>query len=89
MSTEGECDAEFGRRWIRLMTWTVPRGRRGGERRCHAFTWTPIFSKRDCVSPRLVSLIILKQFRPRYPPQPIEAFAGFFVEGCEVETTRG
>jgi hypothetical protein len=42
-----------------------------------------VFSKRDCVSPRLVSLIIIKQFSTTgNPALPIEAFAGFFITGC-------
>jgi hypothetical protein len=35
------------------------------------------------VSPRLVSLIIIKQFSTTgNPALPIEAFAGFYITGC-------
>jgi len=45
-----------------------------------------LFAKRDCDSPRLVSLVIVKQFGGQgNPPMPIEAFAGFYIEGCTNE----
>lgn len=49
-----------------------------------------IFAKRDCKSPRTVSLLIVKQFAASgNPPMPIEAFASFFIERCKVENNQG
>ncbi len=49
-----------------------------------------VFAKRDCKSPRTVSLLIVKEFGTSgNPPMPIEAFASFFIERCKVENNRG
>jgi hypothetical protein len=42
-----------------------------------------LFARRDCTSPRLVSLIILPNFDVQgNAPQPIIAFASYFIKGC-------
>ena len=42
-----------------------------------------LFARRDCTSPRLVSLIILPNFDVQgNSPQPIIAFASYFIKGC-------
>jgi len=42
-----------------------------------------LFARYDCTSPRLVSLIILPHFDVQgNAPQPIVAFASFFIKGC-------
>ncbi len=49
-----------------------------------------VFAKRDCTSPRVVSLIIVAEFTSAgNPPLPIEAFAGFFLEGCQIDNNKG
>jgi len=40
------------------------------------------FVKRDCVAPRLVTLILVDDFVQGNPPIPIRGFAGMFIEGC-------
>jgi len=40
------------------------------------------FVKRDCVAPRLVTLILVDDFVTGNPPIPIRGFAGMFIEGC-------
>ncbi|HET8943771.1 MAG TPA: hypothetical protein VFO59_03240 [Dehalococcoidia bacterium] len=79
ISSEGECDSRFGNGdGIDQFLETVEA--LNGDSSPSPDT---VFSERDCVSPRLVSLIILKQFiASGNPPQPIEALAGFFITGC-------
>jgi len=49
-----------------------------------------VFAKRDCKSPRTVSLLIVGEFSATgNPPMPIEAFASFFIERCRVENNQG
>jgi Putative Flp pilus-assembly TadE/G-like len=79
IASEGECDAEFGNGDGKDQFLEALEAVNGDP--------TPdpdtIFSERDCVSPRLVSLVIVDQFGVQgNPPMPIEAFAGFFIKGC-------
>ena len=86
ISTEGECDSEFGDGD------GIDQFEEAVEAVNGDTTPSPdtLFAERDCTSPRLVSLIIIRQFSSSAnPPLPIEAFAGFFVEGCEIENNQG
>ena len=79
ISSEGECDAAYGNGDGTDQFLETVEAVNGDS------TPSPdtVFAERDCLSPRLVSLIILKQFVSQgNPPQPIEAFAGFFITAC-------
>ncbi len=82
IASEGECDSKFGNGDGTDQFLEVVEAVNGDT------TPSPdtLFSARDCKSPRLVSLIILKQFSQQgNDAMPIEAFAGFYVEGCTNE----
>ena len=82
LSTEGDCDRKFGDRdgtdELREIV-VAP----GGAPNASS---NSVFLRRDCTSPRLVSLVVVRRFPdPPGQPMPIEAFATFFIAGCETE----
>ncbi len=79
IASEGECDRKFGDGLGTDEFLEVVEAVNGDTTPSPA----TLFSRRDCKSPRLVSLIILKQFSAQgNQALPIEAFASFFVKGC-------
>ena len=82
LSGEGECDRSFGDRdgtdEFREIVVAAD-----GNPNTPADT---VFLRRDCTSPRLVTLVVVDRF-PEQPsgPMPVEAFATFLLAGCETE----
>jgi hypothetical protein len=79
IASEGECDATFGDGD------GVDQFLEGVEAVNGDTTPSPetVFAKRECTTPRLVSLIIIKNFSSQgNRALPIEAFAAFYIEGC-------
>ena len=49
-----------------------------------------VFANRNCKTPRIVSLIIVNQFSAQgNGALPIQAFAAFFIEGCQNVNNQG
>ncbi|HET6615648.1 MAG TPA: hypothetical protein VFH62_07150, partial [Dehalococcoidia bacterium] len=82
---EGECDALFGNGdgtddWLEVVEAV------DGD---PSPSPTTTFARRACKSPRLINLIIIKQFCDGVDcngnaPQPILAFASFYIQSCKV-----
>lgn len=80
LAAEGECDRSFGN-GNRIDEFLEVVEAVDGDPSPSPDT---LFARRDCVSPRLVSLIIIQQFDVQgNAPSPIEAFASFFIKGCQ------
>ena len=82
ISGEGECDEKFGDRdgideLREILVASDGDPSPPGD---------AVFVRRDCASPRLVSLAVVGRF-PNQPsrPMPIEAFATFLIAGCETQ----
>ncbi len=87
LSSEGECDLEYGNPSDGFDQFLEVVEPANGDDPPSPDT---LFTRHDCVSPRLVSLVIVKQFSPQGNPEmPIEAFAAFFIKGCEVVNNQG
>ena len=86
LSTEGECDSEYGDgdgidEFLEVVEAV------NGDPSPSPDT---LFTLRPCDSPRYVALIILQQFDDKgNAPTPIVAFASFYLKGCEVEDQGG
>jgi hypothetical protein len=80
MAGEGECNAKFGPGSVPQDEFLEVVSPANGDPTPSSAT---LFVRRDCTSPRLVSLIILPNFDVQgNAPQPIVAFASFFIKGC-------
>ena len=81
LSGEGECDGSFGDRdgtdELREIVQAIDGDPPSPP---HA-----VLLRRDCTSPRLVTLLVTAQFpNGSGQPMPIEAFATFLIAGCEL-----
>jgi len=84
LSTEGECDSEFGNGdgWDDWLEVVEPVN---GD---PSPSPTTTFARRDCKSPRLVDLVIVEQFDANgNEPRLIVAFASFYIDACEIDGT--
>jgi hypothetical protein len=80
LASEGECNAENGPGLIPEDEFLEVVYPVNGDPTPSSST---LFARYDCTSPRLVSLIILPHFDVQgNAPQPIVAFASFFIKGC-------
>jgi hypothetical protein len=83
LSTEGECDASPWGNGDGIDDWLEVVEATNGDPNPDPGTTT--FARRDCESPRLVTLIIILQFDDQgNDPSPILAFASFYIQGCEL-----
>ena len=82
ISGEGECDRAFGDRDGTDELREVVASADGSPNS----SANSVFLRRDCTSPRLVTLVVADRF-PEQPsrPMPVEAFATFLLAGCETE----
>jgi len=83
VESDGECDDEFGDgdgldQWLEVVEPI------NGDPDPDPGTTT--FARRACDSPRLINLIIIKQFSEvGNPPKPIIAFASFYIDSCIID----
>ena len=82
LSNEGDCDRKFGDRDGTDEFREIVVGANGDPNAPADM----VFLRRDCTSPRLLTLVVVDSF-PEQPsqPMPVEAFATFLLAGCETE----